>query len=115
MNYEIIRDASGRILAKVRVARRFNERALGLLRLPKLGAGEGLLIGSCNSVHTFFMRYTIDVVFLSNSLKVISVAPRLAPWRCAASLKAGMALELPAGAAEELRLLPGMQLQRGSL
>lgn len=115
MNSEILFDDTGRELLKVKVAKRFHERASGLLCLPKLCAGEGLLIASCNSVHTFFMSYAIDVMFLSKNLEILSVIQHLVPWRMAANFGASMTLELPAGSADAFELKPGMQLRRTAL
>jgi len=71
----------------------------GLLGRDGLPADEGLFIAGCDSIHTWFMRFTIDVVFLDRDLRVARVAQRLRPWCLASCSTAGHVLELPAGAA----------------
>jgi uncharacterized protein len=71
----------------------------GLLGRDGLDPGEGMLIDSTPPVHTFFMRFPIDVVFLDRDWTVVGVRHRLGPWRLAGARGAVAALELPAGAA----------------
>jgi uncharacterized membrane protein (UPF0127 family) len=74
-------------------------RARGLLGRSGLEPGGGMLIDRAGSVHMFFMRFPIDVVFLDRDRKVVGVRHRLAPWRVAGARRAVAALELPAGTA----------------
>ncbi|HEU5214570.1 MAG TPA: DUF192 domain-containing protein [Gaiellaceae bacterium] len=74
-------------------------RARGLLGRERLEPGEGMLIDRAGSVHMFFMRFPIDVVFLDRDRKVVGVRRGLRPWRVAGARRAVAALELPAGAA----------------
>jgi len=74
-------------------------RTRGLLGRDGLEAGGGMLIDRAPSVHMFFMRFPIDVVFLDRDRKVVRVVERLRPWRVAGARRAAAALELPAGAA----------------
>jgi len=74
-------------------------RMRGLLGRTGLEPGSGMLIDSAPSVHMFFMRFPIDVVFLDRDWKVLSVRHELRPWRVAGTRRAVAALELPAGAA----------------
>jgi uncharacterized membrane protein (UPF0127 family) len=62
-------------------------------------------------VHTFFMRFPIDVVFLDRELSVVAVRPDLRPWRTAGARGAKVSLELAAGEATRLGIAPGMKLQ----
>ena len=71
----------------------------GLLGRSGLDPDGGMLIDSTPSVHMFFMRFPIDVVFLDRDWKVVSVRHGLRPWRVAGARGAVAALELPAGAA----------------
>ena len=89
-------------------------RMKGLLGRNELPAGEGIWLRPCGSVHTAFMRFAIDVVFLDRSLTVVKVAHELRPWRMAGARKANAALELPAGTAAALGLGPGdvLELER---
>src|SRR5215217_1381124 len=72
-------------------------RMKGLLGRRSLECGEGLLLRPAGSVHTAFMRFPIDVVFLTGELEVIDVAARVPPWRAAGRRGAKAVLELPAG------------------
>jgi uncharacterized membrane protein (UPF0127 family) len=76
-------------------------RARGLLGRDGLEPGGGMLIDRAGSVHMFFMRFPIDVVFLARDRTVVSIRHRLAPWRAAGARRAVAALELPAGRAAE--------------
>ena len=71
----------------------------GLLGRSGLEPGSGMLIDSAPSVHMYFMRFPIDVVFLDRDRKVVGVRHGLRPWRVAGARGAVAALELPAGAA----------------
>jgi uncharacterized membrane protein (UPF0127 family) len=100
-------------LAGIAVADTPLARMKGLLGRRSLEPGEGLLLQPAGSVHTAFMRFAIDVVFLDRDLRVLRVAPSVAPWRLVAQRGAKAVLELPAGTAERTRLEPGVVLQLG--
>jgi uncharacterized protein len=70
-----------------------------LLGRQGLESGEGLLLSPASSIHMFFMRFAIDVVFVRRDGEVVKVAPNVRPWRIAAGRGAKIALELPAGEA----------------
>jgi uncharacterized membrane protein (UPF0127 family) len=72
----------------------------GLLGKRELMAGECLLIQPAPSIHTFFMRFPIDVVFLAKNGDVLKVAPNVGPWRMRSCRRAFAVLELAAGEAE---------------
>src|SRR4051794_25947290 len=74
-------------------------RMRGLLGRRGLESGEGLLLRPAGSIHTFFMRFPIDVVFLSREGEVLKVAERVPPWRTAAAKGAKAVVELPGGEA----------------
>ena len=74
-----------------------------------------MLIRPTWSVHTGFMRFPIDVVFLDEDLTILKIAQRLQPWRAAFRRGAHQALELPAGECERLGIEVGDRLARGSL
>ena len=74
--------ADGRIVCeRCLVADRPFARMRGLLGRPSLPAGEGILLRPASSVHTFFMRFAIDVVFLDRDLRVLRVVADLKPRR----------------------------------
>jgi uncharacterized protein len=85
-------------------------RLRGLLGRSGLSSGEGLLLRPAGSIHTAFMRFTIDAVFLDAADRVVKVASTLRPWRTAACRGARSVLELPAGEATRRGLRPGVAL-----
>jgi uncharacterized membrane protein (UPF0127 family) len=85
-------------------------RLRGLLGRSGLSSGEGLLLRPAASIHTAFMRFTIDVVFLDRDLRVLKVAPEVVPWRTAGCRGARAVLELPAGEASLRGLREGVSL-----
>jgi uncharacterized membrane protein (UPF0127 family) len=87
------------ICARCGVADSMISSMRGLLGRAGLGEGEGLLITSAPSVMTFFMRFSIDVIFLDERLRIVGIRHELPPWRLAAARGAVGALELPAGTA----------------
>lgn len=87
------------------------ERMRGLLGRPPLAFDHGLWITPCNAVHTAFMAYAIDVVFLDHALVVLHIVPALTPWRSAWRLRARSTLELAAGGAAAAELTQGQRLR----
>jgi hypothetical protein len=86
------------------------ERMRGLLGRSALEPGAGMLLPREPSVHTFFMSFPIDVVFLDKTKMVVKIVHDLRPWRAAGARKAVAALELPAGTAAAVGLRTGMTL-----
>jgi uncharacterized protein len=82
----------------------------GLLGRDRLESGEGLLLRPASSIHTFFMRFPIDAVWLDRDLRVVGVTHDVAPWRTVAQRGARAVLELPAGEAAALGLEIGENL-----
>jgi uncharacterized membrane protein (UPF0127 family) len=74
-------------------------RMRGLLGRRELPAEEGVLLRPAGSIHTLFMRFAIDVVFLDREGRVLKVAEAVAPWRFAAARGTRSVLELRAGEA----------------
>jgi uncharacterized membrane protein (UPF0127 family) len=72
-------------------------RMRGLIGRQALPAGEGVLLKPANSIHTAFMRFSIDVLFLDRDLRVLGIVERMRPWRLASKRKARRVLELSAG------------------
>jgi uncharacterized membrane protein (UPF0127 family) len=85
-------------------------RMRGLLGRRGLPHGHGLLIQPTWSVHTWFMRFPIDVVFLDRDLTVLKIRKHMRPWRTAARLRARSVLELAAGECDRVRLEVGDRL-----
>ena len=87
------------------------KRRTGLLKHDHLNPGQGLWIAPCESVHSFFMKFAIDLVYLDRKHKVRKVRHRMVPWRVSACLTAHSILELPAGTVEATGTQPGDQLE----
>jgi uncharacterized protein len=86
------------------------KRRTGLLKHTHLEPGHGLWIVPCESVHTFFMKFAIDLVYVDKQLKVRKVRHAVPPWRLSACLAAHSIIELAAGAAKESGTEAGDQL-----
>jgi uncharacterized membrane protein (UPF0127 family) len=86
-------------------------RMRGLLGRKTLDSGHGILIRPAPAIHTWFMRFAIDAVFLDRDLSVLSVRRELRPWRMAGQRGARAVLELPAGEAERRGIKPGDRLE----
>ncbi len=86
-------------------------RSKGLLGRDSLPSGGGLWIAPCESVHTFFMRFPIDLVYVDRALRVKKVRDSVRPWRISACLSAYSIIELPAGVVRKTGTKPGDQLE----
>jgi uncharacterized protein len=92
------------------VANRALPRMRGLLGRSHLPEGEGLLLEPAYAIHTAFMRFPIDVVFLDSHLRVMKVVDSLPPWRTAGAHLAFSTLELAAGEASRRDVTVGDRL-----
>ncbi len=111
-NITIIHVASQTVLSnKVIVANNFFLRLRGMLFRAPLAAGEAIIISPCQQIHTHFMTYALDVVFLDSDYKVCFVVNSMQPWKMTKFIKAAShVLELPAGAASMIKLGDHIQL-----
>jgi uncharacterized protein len=89
------------------VANTSAKRRTGLLHHESLPPGTGLWITPCEAVHTFGMKFPIDVVFLNKARKVLKIRANMVPRRISGCLRAHSVLELPAGMAENTQTKPG--------
>ena len=100
---------------QLRLAATFTQRLRGLLGRPPLKdhpITEGLLITRCPSIHTLFMSYPIDIVYLGAHGEIVRCVSNLAPWRaCLGGKRAVHALELPSGSIRRLNISPGHRLE----
>lgn len=95
----------------VEVADRGATRRKGLLGRDGLAAGEGLWIVPCESVHTFGMRFPIDLIYLDRNWNVKKVRSGVPPWRLSACLSAHSVLELLPGTIGATQTRPGDKLE----
>lgn len=98
-------------VSDVGLARSFWLRLRGLLGRPALVSGQGILIQPCNAIHTWFMGFAIDVVFVSRDDEVLALFSHVPPWRYRQCLKARYVVELAAGDIERLELTVGDRCQ----
>jgi len=86
------------VCQKAKFASSFFERLKGLMFSKNLPDCDGLLLSPCNSIHTFFMNYSLDVIFLDNQFKVIKILRGLKPWRLSwIYFRSTQVLEMKAG------------------
>ena len=102
---------TNRLLAdRADIADTSQKRRTGLLKHSGLGPGEGLWITRSEGVHTFGMKFPIDVVFLNRNKKILKVRPNMVRGRISLSLRAHSVLELPAGTLDQTGTAAGHQL-----
>jgi uncharacterized membrane protein (UPF0127 family) len=108
----VVRGEGGRIVCeRCEVADTVIARARGLLGRKNLPSGAGLLIRPGFSIHTLFMRFPIDAVFLDGERRVVRIAADVRPWRTAAARRSRAVLELAAGEAARVGIEPGHLLR----
>jgi uncharacterized membrane protein (UPF0127 family) len=95
----------------VDIADNSTKRRTGLLKHTNLEPGHGLWIAPCEAVHTFGMKFAIDVVFLSKKRKILKIRKDMVRRRIALCLTAHSVLELPAGTLEATGTQAGDQLE----
>lgn len=93
---------------KGNIANTFLTRLVGLLGKSKMEKGEGLLIQPCSSVHTFFMRFPIDIVYIDKNNKVTKIVKNLKPFRASfGTINTNAVIELPVGIIDETNTSKG--------
>jgi uncharacterized membrane protein (UPF0127 family) len=105
------RTDGGIVCERCRIADKPWTRMRGLLGRTGLARDEGLLLRPAGSVHTAFMRFPIDAVFLDRELRVVHVARSLPPWRAAGKRGAKLVVELAAGECSRRDVQVGDALQ----
>jgi len=88
-----------------------SKRRTGLLKHSQLAPGEGLWIVPCEAVHTFMMKFPIDVLFLDKKRKILKVRSKMSRSKLAICLRAHSVLELPSGTCESTGTVRGDQLE----
>lgn len=100
------------IAQRVKVADTFGARLRGLLGQKELEEGQGLLLKPCRQVHTWFLRFAIDVIFLDEFRKIVGVQKEMAAGRISPRFhRAWQALELASGSIEKYALKKGDYLE----
>lgn len=96
---KIINKTNGIIIAEdIFIAKTPSKRMMGLLMRRDFHRGQALILKPCNSVHTFFMNFVIDVLFVDKNNRVVKALPNLKSFRLSGIyLNAVLAIELPSG------------------
>lgn len=114
----IINQRNNQIIAKrVLYANTFLKRLLGLMGKKTMQEDCALVICPCQQVHTFFMRFSIDCVFIDNHFKVLTCYRAMKPWRICKRIKQAYAvIELPVGTINktDIRVQDTLTVIRGS-
>ncbi len=99
----------GRILTQTKIfcAKTYWQRMRGLLARAAPDSGEALSISPCSGVHTFFMSYSLDVVYLNRQGRIVKIVPYLKPWRASQCFGARTVLEFRAGEVARIGLQLG--------
>lgn len=103
-----VREHSKHIPFSIKKANTFSKRLKGLMFKKDPLVNEGLWITPCNSIHMFFMKFSIDAIFLNKNGRVVKLVEGLKPWQIVSPVKdAHSVIELPIGTIQKLRLTPG--------
>jgi uncharacterized membrane protein (UPF0127 family) len=110
--YRVVNLTRSTVLAEsLEVADTHPSRRKGLLGRPSLSPGEGLWIIPCESVHTFFMAFAIDLIYLDRNNRIKKLRNEVVPWRISACLSAHSVLELPRGTIRTTQTQPEDELE----
>src|SRR5262245_43128233 len=97
--YQLQNVRNGRLVAETVIpAFEPAARRKGLLGRDSLAEGSAMVIAPTNAIHTFWMRFAIDVLFVRRNGTVVKVARNVPPWRAVVGLRGYAVIELPAGA-----------------
>jgi uncharacterized protein len=93
------------LVSHLKLANHFFSRLLGLMGTKSLADQHGLLITPCQQIHTHFMRYSVDIIFLDKEMVVLEKVVALKPWKFTRFIKqAKHVLEVPANAADKVNV-----------
>jgi uncharacterized membrane protein (UPF0127 family) len=99
------------LIDQLQLAESFFARARGLLGRRDLPGNEALWIKPCRDIHTFFMKFAIDCVFLDNKMKIVKIACDVTPYKLIGPFwKSSSVIEFHSGFVEEKKLRVGDQL-----
>ncbi len=111
MQATLMNARSGEVLAtETELALTRATRRQGLLHRTGLDPSAALVLAPCLAVHTAFMQFAIDVIFVDRAGRVRRIVRRLQPWRLAASFRAYATIELAAGALDARDVMIGDRL-----
>lgn len=98
------------IVPELEVAGSLWAQSIGLMGRRALASNMGLYIPHCNAIHTAFVRFPIDVIFLDSDLNAVRLISALEPWRLIGFVRgAKSVVELPAGTIQRQRIVVGQR------
>lgn len=100
------------ICPELKIANTFLSRLKGLMFKKIFEKGSGLLITKCNSIHMFFMKFPLDIVFLDKNLIVVEMVENIKPWKISKIYRnVSSTLELPSGTIKDKHIKIGDQFE----
>jgi uncharacterized membrane protein (UPF0127 family) len=103
---------TGRVLAeRLLPALDSAARKTGLLKHTSLADGEAMIIAPSNAVHTWFMKFDLDLLFVGRDGRVVKTRAAVKPWRMSAALRAFAVIEMRAGTLDDRDTRPGDVLE----
>jgi uncharacterized protein len=108
LSFRLVNARTGGVVADHVVAA-FDSKArrTGLLAHESMPMGTAMIIAPTNAIHTFFMKFAIDVLFVAKDGHVVKARAEVRPWRMSAAWRAHAVIELPSGTLERSRVQPG--------
>ncbi|MAZ49089.1 MAG: hypothetical protein CME65_11035 [Halobacteriovoraceae bacterium] len=98
------------VASQVKLATSFKDRLLGLMFVEEMKGFDALIIEPCRSIHNFFVRFSIDAVFVDRNMKIVKILRDFKPWYLSGIyFRAHKVIEMKAGAAHALSV--GDQLE----
>lgn len=108
-------EKQGVLISDLKIATRFIDRGWGLLGHSELPENQALWIHQCQSIHTFFMKFAIDCVFLTSDLKIKALYRDVQPWKMIWPVwGASSVIEMKSGSIDRLGLALGEVLHVGT-
>src|SRR5215475_2096820 len=109
--FHLVNERTGDVVARqLLVAFDSKARRTGLLAHESLPGGTAMIIAPTNAIHTFFMKFAIDVLFVAKDGVVVKTRDALPPWRMSAAWRAHAVIELPAGSLQRSPVRSGDRL-----
>ena len=111
MDYEITNTRTGQVIAaRALMASAPWTRMKGLLGKKSLPADEAIILKPASSIHTLFMRFALDIIYLDREERIVKLVPNLVPYRFSSAKGAHSTIEMASGATNGLDLQVGDQL-----
>ncbi|MCF7888001.1 MAG: DUF192 domain-containing protein [Candidatus Omnitrophica bacterium] len=112
MFYKIVNETKDvGIVSSAEVASGFFQRLFGLIFRNNIKDDQALIFYQAPSIHTFFMRFPIDIIFLDREMKVKRIVNSLSPWRVVFCKDAYVTIELPVGKAKQNNISLGDKIE----